>query len=60
MNARINDLLKTSSIRSDGVINLFSGVKERGVSLFDPEFLNEISKLKGEGNSQLSYLKNPA
>ena len=44
MNARINELLK-SSIKSDGVINLFSDVKEE-FSLFDPKFLEEISKMK--------------
>ncbi|MCM1223984.1 MAG: type I restriction endonuclease subunit R, partial [Lachnospiraceae bacterium] len=44
INARINELLK-SSIRSDGVINLFSDVKEE-FSLFDPKFLEEISKMK--------------
>lgn len=55
MNARINDLLKTS-IRSDGVINLFSGVNEE-FSLFDPEFLNEISQLK-ERNIAVELLKN--
>lgn len=44
MNARINALLK-SSIKSDGVINLFSEVKEE-FSLFDPKFLEEISRMK--------------
>ncbi len=44
MNERINDLLK-QSIKSDGVINLFDGVKEE-FSLFDPKFLEEISKMK--------------
>lgn len=44
MNARINELLK-QSIKSDGVINLFSDVKEE-FSLFDPKFLEEISKMK--------------
>ena len=43
MNARINELLK-QSIKSDGVINLFSDVKEE-FSLFDPKFLEEISKM---------------
>ena len=37
MNTRINELLK-HSIKSDGVINLFSDVKEE-FSLFDPKFL---------------------
>ena len=44
MNARINELLK-QSIKSDGVINLFSDVKEE-FSLFDPKFLNEIANMK--------------
>lgn len=55
MNARINELLK-ASIKSDGVINLFSDVKEE-FSLFDPKFLEEISKLK-EKNLALELLKN--
>ena len=54
MNARINELLK-SSIKSDGVINLFSDVKEE-FSLFDPKFLEEISKMK-EKNLALELLK---
>lgn len=55
MNARINELLK-ASIKSDGVINLFSDVKEE-FSLFDPKFLEEISRLK-EKNLALELLKN--
>ena len=54
MNARINELLK-SSIKSDGVINLFSDVKEK-FSLFDPKFLDEISKMK-EKNLAVELLK---
>ena len=54
MNARINELLK-SSIKSDGVINLFSDVKEE-ISLFDPKFLEEISKMK-EKNLAVELLK---
>ena len=54
MNARINELLK-QSIKSDGVINLFSDVKEE-FSLFDPKFLEEISKLK-EKNLAVELLK---
>ena len=54
MNARINELLK-SSIKSDGVINLFSDVKEK-FSLFDPKFLEEISKMK-EKNLAVELLK---
>ena len=54
MNARINDLLK-ASIKSDGVINLFSDVSEE-FSLFDPKFLEEISRMK-EKNLAVELLK---
>lgn len=54
MNARINELLK-QSIKSDGVINLFSDVKQE-FSLFDPKFLDEISKMK-EKNLAVELLK---
>ena len=54
INARINQLLK-QSIKSDGVINLFSDVKEE-FSLFDPKFLEEISKMK-EKNLAVELLK---
>lgn len=54
MNARINELLK-QSIKSDGVINLFSDIKEE-FSLFDPKFLDEISKMK-EKNLAVEVLK---
>lgn len=54
MNARINELLK-QSIRSEGVINLFADVKEE-FSLFDPKFLEEISKMK-EKNLAVEILK---
>nr|MBQ4454164.1 type I restriction endonuclease subunit R [Clostridia bacterium] len=54
MNARINELLK-QSIKSDGVINLFSDVHEE-FSLFDPKFLEEIAKMK-EKNLALELLK---
>ena len=54
INDRINELLK-QSIKSDGVINLFSDVKEK-VSLFDPNFLEEISKMK-EKNLAVELLK---
>lgn len=43
INARINELLK-QSIRSEGVINLFSDVKTE-FSLFDPTFLEEIANM---------------
>lgn len=54
MNARINELLK-SSIKSDGVIHLFSDIKEE-FSLFDPKFLEEISKMR-EKNLAVELLK---
>ena len=54
MNARINELLK-ASIRSDGVINLFSDVSQN-FSLFDSKFLEEISKMK-EKNLAVELLK---
>lgn len=54
MNERINELLK-QSIRSDGVINLFSDIKEE-FSLFDSKFLEEISKMK-EKNLAVELLK---
>ena len=54
MNARINELLR-HSVKSDGVINLFSDVKEE-FSLFDPKFLEEISKMK-EKNLAVELLK---
>ena len=44
MNARINELLK-QSIKSEGVINLFSDIKEE-FSLFDPKFLEEVANMK--------------
>lgn len=54
MNARINELLK-QSIKSEGVINLFSDIKEE-FSLFDPKFLEEIAKMK-EKNLAVEILK---
>lgn len=54
INAHINELLK-ASIQSEGVINLFSDVNME-FSLFDPEFLEEISKMK-EKNLAIEILK---
>lgn len=54
INARINELLK-QSIKSEGVINLFSDIKQE-FSLFDPKFLDEISKMK-ERNLAVELLK---
>lgn len=54
MNERINELLR-QSIKSDGVINLFSDVQQE-FSLFDPKFLEEISKMK-EKNLAVELLK---
>jgi len=54
INARVNELLK-ASIQSEGVINLFSDV-DTGFSLFDPKFLDEITKMK-EKNLAVEILK---
>ncbi len=54
MNARINELLK-QSIKSEGVINLFSDIGQE-FSLFDPKFLDEVSKMK-EKNLAVELLK---
>ncbi|MDU9377096.1 hypothetical protein McpSp1_17420 [Methanocorpusculaceae archaeon Sp1] len=54
LNDRINELLK-QSIQSEGVINLFSDVKQE-FSLFDPKFLAEIAKMK-EKNLAVELLK---
>ena len=54
MNAKINELLK-QSIKSEGVINLFSDIGKE-FSLFDSEFLVEISKMK-EKNLAVELLK---
>ncbi len=54
MNAKINELLK-QSIKSEGVINLFSDIGKE-FSLFDPEFLVEISNMK-EKNLAVELLK---
>ena len=54
MNARINELLK-QSVKSDGVINLFSDIKEE-FSLFDPKFLEEVANMK-EKNFAVELLK---
>ena len=54
INAHINELLK-HTIKSEGVINLFSDI-QTGFSLFDPKFLEEISKMK-EKNLAVELLK---
>lgn len=54
VNARINELLK-QSIKSDGVINLFSDIREE-FSLFDPKFLEEVANMK-EKNLAVELLK---
>lgn len=54
INARISELLK-QSVKSEGVINLFSDVKAK-FSLFDTAFLDEISKMK-EKNIAVELLK---
>lgn len=55
LNNQINELLK-QSIKSDGVINLFSTDAGDGFSLFSPAFLDEISKMK-ERNIAVELLK---
>ena len=54
INARINELLK-QSVKSEGVVSLFSDIKEQ-FSLFDPELLAEIAKMK-EKNIAVEMLK---
>lgn len=54
MNERINELLK-HSIKSEGVINLFSDIKEE-FSLFDPKFLQDVANMK-EKNLAIELLK---
>ena len=54
VNERINELLK-HTIQSEGVINLFSDVGTE-FSLFDPKFLEEISRMK-EKNLAVELLK---
>ena len=54
VNDRINELLK-HSIKSEGVINLFSDVKGE-ISLFDAQFLEEIANMK-EKNLAVELLK---
>ena len=54
VNERINELLK-HSIQSEGIINLFSDV-DTEFSLFDPKFLEEISRMK-EKNLAVELLK---
>lgn len=54
MNAKINALL-SQSVKSEGVINLFSDTTEE-FSLFDPKFLAEIAQMK-EKNLAVELLK---
>lgn len=54
VNERINELLK-QSVKSDGVLNLFSDVDEK-FSLFDPKFLEDIAKMK-QKNIAVEILK---
>lgn len=54
INKRINDLL-AQSIKSEGVINLFSDIKEE-FSLFDSKFLDDISNME-ERNIAIELLK---
>ncbi|MCO8192947.1 type I restriction endonuclease subunit R [Anaerofustis sp. NSJ-163] len=54
MNNRINELLK-HSIKTSGVINLFSDIKEE-FSIFDPEFLKDVAAMP-EKNLAIELLK---
>ena len=54
INAHINELLK-ASIKSEGVINLFADINT-GFSLFDPNFLEEVGRMK-EKNLAVEILK---
>lgn len=54
INDRINELLK-QSVKSEGVVSLFSDVKEQ-FSLFDPKLLAEISRMK-EKNIAVELLR---
>lgn len=54
LNGPINELLK-QSIKSDGVINLFSDIKKE-FSLFEAAFLDDISRMK-EKNLAVELLK---
>ena len=54
INDQINELLK-QSIKSEGVVSLFNDVNA-GFSIFDPKFLEEISKMK-EKNLAVEMLK---
>lgn len=54
MNEKINELLR-NSVKSEGVINLFSDV-DKDFSLFEPKFLEDISKMK-EKNLAVELLK---
>ncbi|MFI3240822.1 MAG: type I restriction endonuclease subunit R, partial [Bacteroidales bacterium] len=54
VNNRINELIK-QSIKSEGVINLFSDIKEE-FSIFDPKFLEDISQMK-EKNFAVELLR---
>jgi len=54
INNRINELLK-QSIKSEGVINLFSDVQEE-FSLFDPKFLADIARMN-EKNLAVEILR---
>ncbi len=54
INSRINELLK-QGIKSEGVINLFSDIKEE-FSIFDTKFLAEVAKIK-QKNVAVELLK---
>ena len=53
INDRINELLK-QSVKSDGVLNLFSDIGEQ-INLFDAAFLENISKMKEKCNESKNF-----
>lgn len=55
VNERIAELLRQNAVHSDGVVNLFK-VEDETVSVFDPQFLKSLSKMK-ERNLALEMLR---
>lgn len=55
VNEKVNALLSQNIVHSDGVVNLFA-VEDEAVSVFDPKFLSNLSKMK-ERNLALEMLK---
>lgn len=55
VNERIAELLRENAVHSDGVVNLFK-VEDEAISVFDPQFLKSLSKMK-ERNLALEMLR---